>query len=176
MDQFDTNKWLKHQTLKEAGLFEDNSLYNAISSAIPENTGYSDFAKVVAKILKEDYGSQNFGPFMKVLHAELGIEESVNEAKNDYYPDSPEALQQAVKSAKEILDKHKASIKTIANKYEGQANKSMEMQKDLNALVDADLEGLPFKQYVSDKVKGTLGKALFRYYASKNPELAKIMK
>jgi hypothetical protein len=50
------------------------------------------------------------------------------------------------------------------------------MMDELNALIDVDLKDLPFKQYVSDRVKGTLGKALFRYYASKNPELAKIMK
>ena len=174
---FDTNKWLRNQLLKEAGLLNEVSeLSLAIGDVIPEDTSYSDFAKAVAFILKEDYGSQNFGPFMKVLHAELGIEESVNEVKDDYYPDSPEALSAATVKAREILDKHKESIKTIANKYEGQANKSSEMQKELNALVDADLEGLPFKQYVSDKVKGTLGKALFRYYASKNPELAKMMK
>jgi hypothetical protein len=113
---------------------------------------------------------------MDVLHSELGIDESVNEVKDDYYPDSPEALSAATAKAREILDKHKESIKTIANKYEGQANKSREMMDELNALVDVDLEGLPFKQYVSDRVKGTLGKALFRYYASKNPELAKIMR
>jgi len=166
---FDTTKWFKNQYLTE-------DLTQDISNAIPEDTGYAEFAKSVAAILKDDYGSHNFNKFMEVLHSELGIDESVNEVKDDYYPDSPEALSDATAKAKEILDKHKASIKTIANKYEGQANKSMEMQKELNALVDADLEGLPFKQYVSDKVKGTLGKALFRYYASKNPELAKMMK
>ena len=113
---------------------------------------------------------------MDVLHAELGIKESVIEVKDDYYPDSPEALSAATAKAREILDKHKTSIKTIATKYEGQANKSREMMDELNALIDVDLKDLPFKQYVSDRVKGTLGKALFRYYASKNPELAKIMK
>ena len=112
---------------------------------------------------------------MDELHAELGMV-PVNEVADDFYPDSPEALSAATAKAREILDKHKASIKAIADKYEGQANKSMEMQKELNTLIDADLEGLPFKQYVSDKVKGTLGKALFRYYASKNPELAKMIK
>jgi hypothetical protein len=152
------------------------SLANELGKVIPEDTSYSDFAKAVAKILREDYGTHNYNNFMEVLHAELGMEESINEVKDDYYPDSPEALSSATAKAREILDKHKASIKTIADKYEGQANKSSEMQKELNALVDADLEGLPFKQYVSDKVKGTLGKALFRYYASKNPELAKMMK
>ena len=43
-------------------------------------------------------------------------------------------------------------------------------------LIDVDLEEVPFQDYVSNKVKGTLGKALFRYYAQKNPELAKIMR
>ena len=113
---------------------------------------------------------------MEVLHAELGMEESLNEVADDFYPDSPEALSAATAKAKEILDKHKASIKAIADKYEGQANKSREMMDELNALIDVDLEDVPFQDYVSNKVKGTLGKALFRYYASKNPELAKIMK
>ena len=166
---FDTTKWFKNHYLTEA-------LTQDISNAIPEDTGYAEFAKAVATILKDEYGSHNFNKFMEVLHSELGIDESVNEVKDDYYPDSPEALSAATAKAREILDKHKESIKTIANKYEGQANKSREMMDELNALVDVDLEGLPFKQYVSDRVKGTLGKALFRYYASKNPELAKIMR
>jgi hypothetical protein len=166
---FDTTKWFKNYYLTEA-------LTQDISNAIPEDTGYAEFAKAVATILKDEYGSHNFNKFMEVLHSELGIDESVNEVKDNYYPDSPEALSAATAKAREILDKHKESIKTIANKYEGQANKSREMMDELNALVDVDLEGLPFKQYVSDRVKGTLGKALFRYYAKKNPELAKIMR
>jgi len=173
---FDTTKWFKQQYFSEAGVILESELVKALNQAIPDNTGYKEFAQAVATILKDEYGSHNFDPFMEVLHAELGINESVNEIKDDYYPDSPESLSAATAKAKEILNKHKESIKSIANKYEGQANKSMEMQKELNALVDADLEGLLFKQYVSDKVKGTLGKALFRYYASKNPELAKMMK
>jgi hypothetical protein len=171
---FDVRTWNKKRYLKTAQIQEN--LAQEINQILPENLGYKEFAEAVATILKDEYGSQNFGPFMEVLHAKLGIDESVNEVKDDYYPDSPEALSAATAKAKEILNKHKESIKTIANKYEGQANKSSEMQKELNALVDADLDGLPFKQYVSDKVKGTLGKALFRYYASKNPELAKMMK
>ena len=166
---FDTTKWFKQQYLKE-------SLAQDLSNAIPEDTGYQEFAKAIARILKDEYGSHNFEKFMEVLHAELGIEESLNEIADDFYPDSPEALSAATAKAREILDKHKASIKDIADKYEGQANKSREMMDELNALIDADLEGVPFQDYVSNKVKGTLGKALFRYYASKNPELAKIMK
>ena len=171
---FNVHKWNKQRYLAEANIHE--SLAQEINKILPESLGYKEFAKAVATILKDEYGSHNFGPFMDVLHSELGIDESVNEVKDDYYPDSPEALSAATAKAREILDKHKESIKTIANKYEGQANKSREMMDELNALVDVDLEGLPFKQYVSDRVKGTLGKALFRYYAKKNPELAKIMR
>jgi hypothetical protein len=171
---FNVHKWNKQRYLAEANIHE--SLAQEINKVLPESLGYKEFAKAVATILKDEYGSQNFGPFMEVLHAELGMGESLNEVADDFYPDSPEALSAATAKAREILDKHKESIKTIANKYEGQANKSREMMDELNALVDADLDGLPFKQYVSDKVKGTLGKALFRYYAQKNPELAKIMR
>ena len=100
----------------------------------------------------------------------------MNEAKDDFYPDSPEALRQATQTAKEILEKNRDSIKIIADKYKGQRGKSREMMDELDALIDADLEGIAFQEYVSDKVKGVLGKALFRYYASQNPELSKIMR
>ena len=181
MSQFDQSKWRKNQLLQEAGLLESvaDQAAKAIDAAIAsvdESLSYKDFALAVAKILKDEYGAHNFDKFMEVLHTELGMNESLNEAKDEYYPDSPEALRQATQTAKEILDKHKESIRTIANKYEGQPGKSREMQDELNALIDADLEGVPFEEYVSDKVRGILGKALFRYYASKNPELSKLMK
>jgi hypothetical protein len=172
---FDTNKWFKQKYFSEAGVILESELVKALNQAIPDNTGYKEFAKAVATILKDEYGSHNFGPFMEILHSELGIDESINEVSNEY-PDSPEALSAATAKAREILDKHKASIKAIANKYEGQPNKSREMQDELNDLIDADLEGVPFQSYVSNKVRATLGKALFRYFASKNPELAKMMK
>lgn len=80
---FDTNKWLKNQLLKEAGLLNEVSeLSLAIGAAIPENTSYSDFAQAIAAILKEDYGSHNFIPFMEVLHAELGMNESIAEEQS----------------------------------------------------------------------------------------------
>ena len=101
---------------------------------------------------------------------------NMNEAKDEFYPDSPEALRQATQTAKEILEKNRDSIKIIADKYKGQRGKSREMMDELDALIDADLEGIAFQEYVSDKVKGVLGKALFRYYASQNPELSKIMR
>ena len=53
-----------------------------LSSAVPEDTNYKDFAKAVARLLKNDYGSHNFKPFMEVLHAELGIGETLNEIQS----------------------------------------------------------------------------------------------
>ena len=76
---FNTNKWMKNQYLNEAGLQE--SLAQQINQVLPENLGYKEFAQAVATILKDEYGSHNFDPFMKVLHAELGMEESLNEVE-----------------------------------------------------------------------------------------------
>ena len=55
--------------------------------AIDPSLSVKDFALAVGKILKgeagtEGYGSFNFAEFMKVLHAELGMEESLNEAES----------------------------------------------------------------------------------------------
>lgn len=164
---FNTTKWFKKQYLKE-------SLTQDLDDALPENTGPKEFAQAVADILKDKYGKQNYKAFIDALHSELDMK-SLDEAKDTFYPDSPEALSAATAKAREILDKHKASIETIANKYKGQPNKGRQMQDELNNLIDADLKGIPFEDYVSNKVRATLGKALFRYFAQKNPDLAKMM-
>jgi hypothetical protein len=83
---FDVAKWNKQRYLAEAGLLESTAdlVATAINQAIDtvdESLSYQDFALAIAKILKEEYGSRNFGPFMEVLHAELGMNESLNEAK-----------------------------------------------------------------------------------------------
>jgi hypothetical protein len=75
---FDVAKWNKQRYLAEAGLLESTAdlTANAINGAIDsvdKNLSYKDFALAVAKILKEEYGSQNFGPFMEVLSTELGM-------------------------------------------------------------------------------------------------------
>ena len=178
---FNVHKWNKQRYLAEAGLQESISQKAAtaidkiLDKVDPPGITPEDLGKAIAIIVKNGYQAELQKRFMDVLHSELGIDESINEASNEY-PDSPEALSAATAKAREILDKHKASIKAIANKYEGQPNKSREMQDELNDLIDADLEGVPFQSYVSNKVRATLGKALFRYFASKNPELAKMMK
>jgi hypothetical protein len=77
---FDTNKWFKQKYLSEAGIILESELVKALNQAIPDNTGYKEFAQAVATILKDEYGSQNFGPFMNVLYAELGMK-PLNEAE-----------------------------------------------------------------------------------------------
>jgi len=86
MSQFNTNKWFKTQYLKEANLYEEKSdlAAKAIDQAIAgvdESLSYSDFAKAVATILKNEYGVQNYDKFMEVLHSELGMNEEISQQK-----------------------------------------------------------------------------------------------
>ena len=56
------------------------AINNAITS-IDDSMHYGVFAKAVAHILKDEYGSHNIEPFMKELHAALGMnEETVSES------------------------------------------------------------------------------------------------
>ena len=77
---FNVHKWNKQRYLAEAGIYETATLDLAkeINKTLPESLGYKEFAKAVAKVLKDEYGSQNFKSFMNVLHDELGME-SLNE-------------------------------------------------------------------------------------------------
>jgi len=40
---------------------------------IDDSMSYTDFALAVSKILKDEYGTHNYKPFMKVLHKDLGL-------------------------------------------------------------------------------------------------------
>ena len=84
MSEFNISSWLKDQYLTEAGLGSTKSqqLANSINSAmieIDDSMSYKDFAEAVASILIDEYGTHNFNPFMEVLHARLGMDESINE-------------------------------------------------------------------------------------------------
>jgi len=87
MSEFNISSWLKDQYLTEAGLgsTKSQSLANAINAAmlqIDDSMSYVDFADAVASILIDEYGTHNFTPFMEVLHARLGMNESINEDEN----------------------------------------------------------------------------------------------
>lgn len=109
MDNFNTHKWFKNQYLEEsddpkigaeleAGMFgtgvaegedggsKSQQLTMAINNAmvkIDDSMSYKDFAEAVASILIDEYGTHNFNPFMEVLHARLGMNESLNENEDD---------------------------------------------------------------------------------------------
>ena len=53
--------------------------FNKVITSIDDSMHYGVFAKAVAKVLKDEYGSHNINPFMDVLHAELGIKENIKE-------------------------------------------------------------------------------------------------
>ena len=78
---FDVSKWNKQRYLAEAGEELQNPIAKAINNVLPENLGYKEFAKAIARVLKDEYGSQNFDPFMNVLHDELGMEPLNEEAE-----------------------------------------------------------------------------------------------
>ena len=46
---------------------------NKAMEKIDDSMSYTDFALAISKILKDEYGSHNINPFMKVLHKDLGI-------------------------------------------------------------------------------------------------------
>ena len=89
MSNFDIYKWNRERHLIEARLNESKAdlAAKAMDQAIAgvdESLSYKDFALAVAKILKDEYGAHNFNPFMEVLHAELGMDESLNEAEGGF--------------------------------------------------------------------------------------------
>ncbi len=140
MSNFDIYKWNRERHLIEARLNESKAdlAAKAIDQAIAgvdESLGYSDFAKAVATILKDEYGAHNFDPFMEVLHAELGINEEISDYEMVVYkvegitadmdeggPDEPfemEVKLDASLSADEVKD----AIRDAARKEQGRLYK-----------------------------------------------------
>lgn len=89
MSNFDIYKWNRERHLIDLRLNESKAdlAAKAMDQAIAgvdESLSYKDFALAVGKILKDEYGAHNFDPFMEVLHAELGMDESLNEAEGGF--------------------------------------------------------------------------------------------
>jgi hypothetical protein len=140
MSNFDIYKWNRERHLIEARLNESKAdlAAKAIDQAIAkvdESLSYKDFALAVAKILKDEYGTHNFDPFMEVLHAELGINEEISDYEMVVYkvegitadmdeggPDEPfemEVKLDASLSADEVKD----AIRDAARKEQGRLYK-----------------------------------------------------
>jgi hypothetical protein len=72
----------KESVSESKKMIKENSLSNKISQAIENidpNMSYVDFAIAVANIIKNDYGSHNIEPFIKILSKELGL---ITKSKN----------------------------------------------------------------------------------------------
>lgn len=87
---FNVHKWNKQRYLAEANIHE--SLAQEINKILPESLGYKEFAKAVAEILKDEYGSHNFSPFMDVLQAELGMKKPLSEGAYDVEGITPDNI------------------------------------------------------------------------------------
>jgi len=67
-------EWINGDSMDESKKSEE--LAKSIDKAmikIDDSMSYEDFALAVGQILRDEYGQQNFMPFMKVLHKDLGI-------------------------------------------------------------------------------------------------------
>jgi hypothetical protein len=85
---FDVAKWNKKRYLAEAGLLENEEADKLHDLIYDANPSYPNLAKALAKFLKgteEDldsgFSSDQIKDFMRILHAELGMEESLNEVE-----------------------------------------------------------------------------------------------
>ena len=138
-NQFQRKKLLVKQQLKKMKLKEffphlqENKAQEAAAAidkalmSVDESLSYKDFALAVARILIDEYGQHNFMPFMEVLHAELGINESLNEA--------------------EEMVTYKVTV-TLAEPDEG----GPDYDEDVEVKVDASLSGDELRSAVRDAI------------------------
>jgi len=140
MDNFNVTKWNLQRYKTNAGLNENKAdlAAKAIDQAIAgvdESLGYSNFAKAVAAILKDEYGAHNFNPFMEVLHSELGINEEISDYEMVVYkvegitadtdeggPDEPFEMEVKLESSLSA-DEVKDAIRDAARKEQGKLYK-----------------------------------------------------
>lgn len=91
---FDVAKWNKKRYLAEAGILQEDEMDTLHDLIYNANPSYPNLAKALAKFLKGTEEDLNSGfskdqikDFMKILHTELGMNETLNEAeytwKND---------------------------------------------------------------------------------------------
>jgi DNA-directed RNA polymerase specialized sigma54-like protein len=105
MNQFDVAKWNKNRYLTEANLQESKAQEAAtaidkiLDKVDPAGITPEDLGEAIAIIVKKGYQKELQEKFMDALHKKLGYPEDLNEAKDDFYPDSPEALRQATQNS-----------------------------------------------------------------------------
>ena len=67
-------EWINGDSMDESKKSEELAKYiDKAMIKIDDSMSYEDFALAVGQILRDEYGQQNFMPFMKVLNKDLGI-------------------------------------------------------------------------------------------------------
>lgn len=96
---FNVHKWNKRRYLAEAGLLQESEVDKIHDLIYNVDPSYPNLAKALAKFLKgteEDldsgFSSDQIKDFMRILHAELGMNESINEGTYDADSITPENL------------------------------------------------------------------------------------
>lgn len=96
---FDVAKWNKKRYLAEAGILQEDEIDTLHDLIYNANPLYHNLAKALAKFLKgteEDldsgFSKDQIKDFIKILHAELGIKESLSEGAYDIEDITPENI------------------------------------------------------------------------------------
>jgi hypothetical protein len=71
---------------------------------VDSSLSYVDLAIAVANIIKDEYGDHNIAPFMKELHKQLGIKESIVNEDEEVFMAS-NSLNKIIEDASSLLDK-----------------------------------------------------------------------
>lgn len=81
-------------------------------SSVDDSLSYKVLASAVAQILKDEYGSHNFGPFMEILKGELGMKESLSEEEDipSFLEDLSQELKGKYPELKFIADSKKIEV------------------------------------------------------------------
>jgi len=141
-------KLVKEQ-IGKTKLIKENKLAGDISSMVPDNTSYSEFAKAVATVLVDFYGKHNFDPFMKVLHSELEMGDSgqMNEDKGAIL-----TKQQLIDKLKQLDPNFEVTIPTVtmSGTFDSHAGQQTTAKEAISKIKSAKEEG-NFKQYNSGK-------------------------
>jgi len=71
VSRFELNDQINEDSEKQSNSDKLATEIKSIISKIDDSMSYKDFAKGIAKVLKDDYGTHNYQPFVKVLISTL---------------------------------------------------------------------------------------------------------
>lgn len=141
---------------------------------VDDSLSYTDLATAVATIIKEQYGDHNIAPFMKELHKQLGLKESVNEDEEVFM--ATNSLNKIIDDASELLDKIgeeeinlPAWIQDHITKAEeclNHANQGFYVEEGLDEMAKTDVH---YKEIMAMYNSGSFAKKKVAVVLCKNP-------